>query len=97
MFRTHIIVESQNFCSIERVPKTITYEIGIFVDSIPSEKNQVSYFSQLAFSVFVILITMYNVLEEPRRSDNSLLDSLRRDSAWIYFISHFVVKSHSTL
>ncbi len=93
----HIIVESQNFCSIERVPKTITYEIGILVGSISSEENRFSYLSQLAFSVFVILITIYNVLEELRHSKNSLLDSLRRNSAWIYFVSHFVIKSQFTL
>ncbi|KAK0445807.1 hypothetical protein EV421DRAFT_1734459 [Armillaria borealis] len=61
--------KSQNSCSTEAVPKTITCIIGI----------------SLVFSVFVVLITIYN-LEEPRRPENDLLDSLRRDSARIYFV-----------
>ncbi|SJL07994.1 uncharacterized protein ARMOST_11353 [Armillaria ostoyae] len=59
----------ENSCSTEAVPKTITCIIGI----------------SLVFSVFVVLITIYN-LEEPRRPENDLLDSLRRDSARIYFV-----------
>lgn len=43
---------------------------------------------QLFFNLFVILITFYNALEIPRRSEHEILDSLRRDGARLYLVSY---------
>ncbi|SJL07975.1 uncharacterized protein ARMOST_11333 [Armillaria ostoyae] len=60
--------ESQGICPIESVPVTLPCAIGTL----------------LFFNVFVILITIYNTLEKPRRFENEMLDSLRQDGARIY-------------
>ncbi|PBK97157.1 hypothetical protein ARMGADRAFT_625337 [Armillaria gallica] len=59
---------AQSACAIGRIPTTVAYTIGVL----------------LLFNVFVIFMTIYNALEKPRRSENELLDSLRRDGARIY-------------
>ncbi|PBK93969.1 hypothetical protein ARMGADRAFT_1164799 [Armillaria gallica] len=60
-----------DICAVHsRVPKTIAYTMGIM----------------LFFNLFVILITFYNALEIPRRSEHEILDSLRRDGARLYLI-----------
>ncbi|PBK84190.1 hypothetical protein ARMGADRAFT_1088647 [Armillaria gallica] len=63
-----LYAESQNVCNSTRISKIITCTLGVL----------------LLFNVFVILITIYNALEEPRRPENSVLDSLRRDGARTY-------------
>ncbi|PBK59700.1 hypothetical protein ARMSODRAFT_982793 [Armillaria solidipes] len=60
--------DSQNTCAIGRIPTTVACTIGVL----------------LFFNVFVIFMTIYNALEKPRRSENELLDSLRRDGARVY-------------
>lgn len=60
--------ESQNICDIERIPPTVPCSVGVL----------------LLFDVFVIVITIYNSLEKPRRSESELLDSLMCDGARNY-------------
>ncbi|SJL18492.1 uncharacterized protein ARMOST_22082 [Armillaria ostoyae] len=57
-------------CAVLEVPKTMPFLMGIL----------------LLFNLFVISVSFYNALEEPRRRESEVLDSLRRDGAKIYFI-----------
>ncbi|KAG7445529.1 uncharacterized protein BT62DRAFT_1006505 [Guyanagaster necrorhizus] len=66
--RRQISTESQNICDIERIPPTVPCSVGVL----------------LLFDVFVIVITIYNSLEKPRRSESELLDSLMCDGARNY-------------
>ncbi|KAK0491601.1 hypothetical protein IW261DRAFT_1438517 [Armillaria novae-zelandiae] len=63
---------SEDACAVHSgVPKTIVFLMGIM----------------LFFNLFVILVTLYNALEIPRRSEHEILDSLRRDGARVYVVS----------
>ncbi|KAK0243524.1 hypothetical protein EDD85DRAFT_933824 [Armillaria nabsnona] len=57
-------------CSVPEVPKTTPFLMGI----------------PLLFNLFVISVSFYNALEEPRRHESEVFASLRRDGAKIYFI-----------
>ncbi|KAK0443933.1 uncharacterized protein EV420DRAFT_1015382 [Desarmillaria tabescens] len=57
-------------CAVTGVPKTIPSTIGIL----------------LSFNVLVILISFYNALENPRRYESEVFDSLRRDGSRIYLL-----------
>ncbi|PBK63436.1 hypothetical protein ARMSODRAFT_1023913 [Armillaria solidipes] len=59
---------SVEICAVDKVPETMAYMMGIM----------------LAFNLFVICITIYNALEIPRRSENEIFETLRRDGARIY-------------
>ncbi|KAK0491602.1 hypothetical protein IW261DRAFT_98632 [Armillaria novae-zelandiae] len=52
-------------CATTRMPKTIPSAIGIF----------------LLFNTLVILVSIYNALENPRRYEGEIFDSLRRDGS----------------
>ncbi|KAK0207100.1 hypothetical protein DFS33DRAFT_1318985 [Desarmillaria ectypa] len=58
-------------CAVSGVPKTIPSAICIL----------------LLFNLLVILVSLYNALENPRRYESEILDSLRRDGARIYLVS----------
>ncbi|KAK0447689.1 hypothetical protein EV421DRAFT_1926781 [Armillaria borealis] len=61
---------SVEICAVDKVPETMAYVMGIM----------------LAFNLFVICITIYNALEIPRRSENEIFETLRRDGARIYLL-----------
>ncbi|PBK93962.1 hypothetical protein ARMGADRAFT_1029810 [Armillaria gallica] len=59
-------------CAYFGVPKTVPSAMGILT----------------AFNAFVIVVSIYNALESPRRHENEVFYSLRRDGARIYlFVS----------
>ncbi|KAK0447571.1 hypothetical protein EV421DRAFT_1786760 [Armillaria borealis] len=58
-------------CAVLEVPKTTPFLLGIL----------------LLFNLFVISVSFYNALEEPRRRESEVFNSLRRDGAKIYFVS----------
>ncbi len=43
----------------------------------------------MAFNIFVIVVSIYNALESPRRYEDEVFYSLRRDGAKIYLVSHY--------
>ncbi|KAK0443936.1 uncharacterized protein EV420DRAFT_1649044 [Desarmillaria tabescens] len=57
-------------CAVTGVPKTVPSTIGIL----------------LSFNVLVILISFYNALENPRRYESEVFDSLRRDGSRVYLL-----------
>ncbi|PBK59359.1 hypothetical protein ARMSODRAFT_1090820 [Armillaria solidipes] len=57
-------------CAVLEVPKTTPFLLGIL----------------LLFNLFVISVSFYNALEEPRRRESEVFNSLRHDGAKIYFI-----------
>ncbi|SJL18514.1 uncharacterized protein ARMOST_22107 [Armillaria ostoyae] len=57
-------------CAVLEVPKTTPFLLGIL----------------LLFNLFVISVSFYNALEEPRQRESEVFNSLRHDGAKIYFI-----------
>ncbi|KAK0499472.1 hypothetical protein EDD18DRAFT_1460380 [Armillaria luteobubalina] len=55
-------------CVVTRVPKTIPSALGIL----------------LLFNLLVILVSIYNALENPRQYEGEIFDSLRRDGSRVY-------------
>ncbi|KAK0230173.1 hypothetical protein IW262DRAFT_1521249 [Armillaria fumosa] len=55
-------------CVVTGVPKTIPSALGIL----------------LLFNLLVILVSIYNALENPRRYEGEIFDSLRRDGSRVY-------------
>ncbi|KAK0491617.1 hypothetical protein IW261DRAFT_1438635 [Armillaria novae-zelandiae] len=71
--RTRIEVTAPNIlvCATTEVPKTIPSAIGIL----------------LLFNLLVILVSIYNALENPRRYEGEIFNSLRRDGSRVYLVS----------
>ncbi|KAK0471457.1 hypothetical protein IW261DRAFT_894399 [Armillaria novae-zelandiae] len=61
-------------CAVPYVPKETPFLMGLL----------------LLFNIFVISVSFYNALEEPRRREREVLISLRRHSAKVYFIVSFL-------
>ncbi|SJL02629.1 uncharacterized protein ARMOST_05961 [Armillaria ostoyae] len=69
--RTQIVLPPKvATCSVPEIPKTTPFLMGIL----------------LLFNLFVISVSFYNALEEPRRRESEVFDSLRRDGVKTYFI-----------
>ncbi|KAG7447769.1 uncharacterized protein BT62DRAFT_1075115 [Guyanagaster necrorhizus] len=60
-------------CMVAEVPKTLPSTMGIL----------------LLLDLFVILVFVYNALENPRRCESEVFDSLRRDGVRIYLLGSF--------
>ncbi|KAK0243406.1 hypothetical protein EDD85DRAFT_947573 [Armillaria nabsnona] len=59
-------------CAYSGIPKTVASALGIL----------------MAFNILVIVVSIYNALESPRRYENEVFYSLRRDGARFYlFVS----------
>lgn len=57
-------------CAVPQVPKDTPFLLGVL----------------LLFNIFVISVSFYNALEEPRRRESEVFIALRRDGAKVYFI-----------
>ncbi|KAK0467639.1 hypothetical protein IW261DRAFT_1612898 [Armillaria novae-zelandiae] len=57
-------------CAVPEVPKDAPFLMGIL----------------LLFNLFVLLVSFYNALEEPRRRESEVFHSLQRDGAKVYFV-----------
>ncbi|SJL02630.1 uncharacterized protein ARMOST_05962 [Armillaria ostoyae] len=61
-------------CAYFEVPKTVPSALGFL----------------MAFNILVIVVSIYNALESPRRYENEVFYSLRRDGARIYWFVSFL-------
>ncbi|KAK0243403.1 hypothetical protein EDD85DRAFT_987721 [Armillaria nabsnona] len=69
--RTQIVLPPKvAICSVPEIPKTAPFLMGTL----------------LLFNLFVISVSFYNALEEPRRRESEVFDKLKRDGVKIYFI-----------
>ncbi|KAK0443941.1 uncharacterized protein EV420DRAFT_1649049 [Desarmillaria tabescens] len=66
-------------------PKSWFAQLPGYLKTIPSALGIL-----LLFNVLVIFISFYNALENPRRYQSEVFDSLRRDGARIYLIISFL-------
>ncbi|PBK63438.1 hypothetical protein ARMSODRAFT_1023915 [Armillaria solidipes] len=70
--RIELVPPKVMVCVVSGVPKTIPSALGIL----------------LLFNLLVILVSIYSALENPRRYEGEIFDSLRRDGARMYlFVS----------
>ncbi|PBK58788.1 hypothetical protein ARMSODRAFT_967447 [Armillaria solidipes] len=70
LLETHVVLNPRGaICSVPEVPKTTPFLMGIL----------------LLFNLFVISVSFYNALEEPRRRESEVFNSLRRDGVKVYF------------
>ncbi|KAK0207104.1 hypothetical protein DFS33DRAFT_1319008 [Desarmillaria ectypa] len=69
--RIELVPPKVMVCAVVRVPKTIASALGILI----------------LFNLLVIFVSIYNALENPRRCESEVLDSLRRDGARVYLVS----------
>ncbi|KAK0230062.1 hypothetical protein IW262DRAFT_1336218 [Armillaria fumosa] len=71
LLRTQIVLPLRMaICSVPEVPKITPFLMGIL----------------LLFNLFVMSVSFYNALEEPRRRESEVFNSLRRDGAKVYFV-----------
>ncbi|KAK0190233.1 hypothetical protein F5146DRAFT_1043401 [Armillaria mellea] len=64
-------------CAVPDVPKTTPFLTGVL----------------LLFNLFVISVSFYNALEEPRRHESEVFNALRRDGVKVYIVSRLLSPS----
>ncbi len=74
-------------CAVTGVPKTIPSTMGILVSLLYREYASADSRPQLIFNLLVILVSVYNTLENPRRSEREVLNPLRGHSTRVYLVS----------
>ncbi|KAK0447687.1 hypothetical protein EV421DRAFT_1787587 [Armillaria borealis] len=73
--RIELVPPKVMVCVVSGVPKTIPSALGIL----------------LLFNLLVILVSIYSALENPRRYEGEIFDSLRRDGARMYLVILWVL------
>ncbi|KAK0230073.1 hypothetical protein IW262DRAFT_1336272 [Armillaria fumosa] len=76
LMRTQVVLPPKVIvCAVPEVPKDTPFLMGIL----------------LLFNLFVLSVSFYNALEEPRRYESEVFHSLRRDGAKVYFVILWVL------